>query len=129
MQPHERIEDEQTGPQPGDGLGEVAPIGLEVEAQRRRGDDLDIEIDEHCAGGDRRCRRGQALRGSSEFHAWGDSNLYLRRDGEELTLTVEHRAAPPSRPLVIELAQNGPALALEVVERARPVAVTIPLAR
>jgi hypothetical protein len=38
-------------------------------------------------------RAGQALRGSSEFHAWGDSNLYLRRDGNDLTLTVEHRAA------------------------------------
>src|SRR6266496_510861 len=24
-------------------------------------------------------RGGQALRGSSELHAWGDSNLYLRR--------------------------------------------------
>ena len=71
-------------------------------------------------------RAGQALRGSSEFHAWGDSNLYLRRDGEELTLTAEHRAAPSSRPLVVELVQNGPALALEAVERARPVAVATP---
>ena len=66
------------------------------------------------------------MRGSSEFHAWGDSNLYLRRDGEELTLTAEHRAAPSSRPLVVELVQNGPALALEAVERARPVAVATP---
>src|SRR5208337_150398 len=49
-----------------------------------------------------------------------------RRNGEELTLTVEHRAAPSSRPLVVELVQNGPALALEAVERARPVAVTPP---
>ncbi len=46
VQPHEGIEDEQTGPHPVDGLGEVAPVGLEVEAQRRRGDDLDIEIGE-----------------------------------------------------------------------------------
>ena len=53
-------------------------------------------------------------------------NLYLRRDGEELTLTAEHRAAPSSRPLVVELVQNGPALALEPVERARPVAVNTP---
>ena len=52
VQPHERIEDEQTGPQPVDGLGEVAPIDLEVEAQHRRGDDLDVEIGEHRAGGD-----------------------------------------------------------------------------
>ena len=51
VQPHEGIEDEQPGPQPVDGLGEVAPISVEVEAQRRRGDDLDIEIGEHNAGG------------------------------------------------------------------------------
>lgn len=43
--------------------------------------------------GGAKMRAGQALRGSSEFHAWGDSNLYLRRHGEQLTLTVEHRAA------------------------------------
>ena len=51
MQPHERIEDEQPGPQPVDGLGEAAPVGVEVEAQRRRGDDLDVEIGEPRAGG------------------------------------------------------------------------------
>jgi len=85
-----------------------------------------VVVVHHARKGGACVRAGQALRGSSEFHAWGDSNLYLRRDGEELTLTVEHRAAPSSRPLVIELAQNGPALALEVVERARPVAVTVP---
>ena len=64
-------------------------------------------------------RAGQALRGSSEFHAWGDSNLYLRRDGDgdQLSLAVEHRAAPPLGPMAVALAQRGPALALEVVDR------------
>jgi hypothetical protein len=57
------------------------------------------------------------LRGSSEFHAWGDSNLYLRRDGDDLSLSVEHRAAPSMTPITIELAQRGTALALEVVDR------------
>ena len=56
---------------------------------------------------------GQALRGSSEFHAWGDSNLYLRRLGNELALTVEHRAAPSIPTVTLELAQRGDALALE----------------
>src|SRR6266516_2652853 len=37
-------------------------------------------------------RPGQALRGSSELHGWGDSNLYLRRHRDQLSLTVEHRA-------------------------------------
>jgi hypothetical protein len=61
-----------------------------------------------------RIRAGQALRGSSEFHAWGDSNLYLRRLGNELTLTVEHRAAPSPPAVSLELTQQGEALALEV---------------
>ncbi len=39
---------------------------------------------------------GQGLRGSGDFHAWGDSNLYLRRLRGQLLLTVEHRAAPAS---------------------------------
>jgi hypothetical protein len=61
-----------------------------------------------------RMRAGQALRGSS--HAWGDSNLYLRRSGGELTLTVEHRAAPSPPPIGLELAQRGDALALEILQ-------------
>jgi RecA-family ATPase len=38
---------------------------------------------------------GHGLRGSSDLHAFGDSNLYLRRLGAEgpLELRVEHRAA------------------------------------
>ena len=67
----------------------------------------------------------KALRGSSEVHAWGDSNLYLRRDGGpreggDLSLSVEHRAAPSPKPIRIELAQRGDALALEVVEQREP---------
>lgn len=46
---------------------------------------------------------GQGLRGSSDLHAFGDSNLYLRRTGERLVLTVEHRAAPAARPMYLEL--------------------------
>ncbi|OYV74606.1 MAG: hypothetical protein B7Z66_15840, partial [Chromatiales bacterium 21-64-14] len=58
----------------------------------------------------------QALHGSSEFHAWGDSNLYLRRSGSELTLTVEHHAAPSPPMIKLELGQRGDALALEIVQ-------------
>jgi hypothetical protein len=61
-------------------------------------------------------RAGQALRGSSEFHAWGDSNLYLRRSGNELNLTVEHRAAPSPPNIALELAERGDALALKRVQ-------------
>ncbi|MBE7498977.1 MAG: AAA family ATPase [Verrucomicrobiales bacterium] len=45
-----------------------------------------------------RCSR-PALRGSSELHGWGDSNLYLRRQGSQLTLVTEHRAAPSRDPI------------------------------
>ena len=65
-------------------------------------------------------RAGQALRGSSEFHAWGDSNLYLRREGDTLTLTVEHRAAPSQKPMRIELVEAAEALALQVADRSEP---------
>jgi hypothetical protein len=105
--------------------GEVAPLLAYLrELQRRFG--VAVLVVHHAKKGAGGVRAGQALRGSSEFHAWGDSNLYLRRDGEELTLTVEHRAAASPRPLTIELTQHGLALALAVTERAMPSVVTAP---
>jgi AAA domain len=62
-------------------------------------------------------RPGQALRGSSELHGWGDSNLYLRRKGSQLTLSTEHRAAPSQDHIPLELSQSGPVVALTVVDR------------
>jgi len=61
-------------------------------------------------------RPGQALRGSSELHGWGDSNLYLRRKGSHLTLSTEHRAAPSRDHIPLQLIESGSALALRVVE-------------
>jgi AAA domain len=46
---------------------------------------------------------GQNLRGSGDLHAWGDSNLYLRRQQGNLTLTIEHRAAQAPEPLALRL--------------------------
>jgi hypothetical protein len=62
-------------------------------------------------------RGGQALRGSSELHAWGDSNLYLRRNGPLLNLSIEHRAAPGADRLQLTLKTNPPALALELMNQ------------
>ena len=53
VKPHEGIEDEQAWLEVGDGIGEVAPIGLEIEPERGGGDDLDIDIREVDAGGGR----------------------------------------------------------------------------
>jgi hypothetical protein len=102
--------------------GEVAPLLAYLrELQRRHG--MAVLVVHHARKGGA-VRAGQALRGSSEFHAWGDSNLYLRRTGDELSLAIEHRAAPSPKPVTIELAQRGDALALEVADRREPAAPT-----
>jgi hypothetical protein len=48
---------------------------------------------------------GHGLRGSSDLHAFGDTNLYLRRLGPDATLElrIEHRAAPCPPPLRLHL--------------------------
>jgi AAA domain len=90
--------------------GEVAPLLAYLhELQRRHA--MAVIIVHHAKKGGAHVRAGQALRGSSEFHAWGDSNLYLRRQAEDLILSVEHRAAPSIPPVSLELAQRGDALA------------------
>ena len=59
---------------------------------------------------------GQGLRGSSDLHAFGDSNLYLRRTSQRLLLSSEHRAAPASPPVYLELvATDAQTAHLEVV--------------
>src|SRR5438552_11125682 len=99
--------------------GEVAPLLAYLrELQRRH--HLAVLVVHHAKKGGARIRAGQALRGSSEFHAWGDSNLYLRRLANELTLTVEHRAAPSPPTVTLELTQRGEALALEVQTPSTP---------
>jgi hypothetical protein len=99
--------------------GEVAPLLAYLrELQRRHG--VAVVVVHHAKKGAGRIRAGQALRGSSEFHAWGDSNLYLRRNGDDLTLTAEHRAAPAMPTVTLELAQRANALALEVIEPHAP---------
>lgn len=60
-------------------------------------------------------RPGQALRGSSELHGWGDSNLYMRRRRSQLTLSTEHRAAPCVDHMPLELSEKGSALALRLL--------------
>lgn len=94
--------------------GEVAPLLAYLrELQRRH--QLAVVLVHHARKGAGKARAGQALRGSSEFHAWGDSNLYLRRRGEELTLDVEQRAAASSTGISLHLHGEGAALALELL--------------
>jgi len=91
---------------------EVAPLLAYLrELQRRFA--VAVTLVHHARKGADKARAGQALRGSSEFHAWGDSNLYLRRRSERLVLTIEHRAAAALADLAVALA-DGPGLALRV---------------
>lgn len=92
---------------------EVAPLLAYLrDLQRRFG--LALLVVHHARKGAGRARAGQALRGSSEFHAWTDSSLYLRRSDNALTLTIEHRAEPSHGPLPVQLVADGLALALSV---------------
>ena len=77
---------------------------------------LSVLLVHHARKGSNSSRPGQALRGSSELHGWGDSNLYMRRRGDELTLSTEHRAAPSRDHIPLELAQDGSALSLSLVD-------------
>jgi AAA domain len=96
---------------------EVAPL-LAYLRQLQREFATAVALVHHARKGAAHLRAGQALRGSSELHAWGDSNLYLRRRGDTLLLTVEHRAAPSSTGVALELRAHGEALALHVVDLA-----------
>jgi hypothetical protein len=78
---------------------------------------LAVMVVHHARKDSQSSRPGQALRGSSELHGWGDSNLYLRRKGSQLTLSTEHRAAPSHDHIPLQLAESASALALTVVER------------
>ena len=96
--------------------GEVAPL-LAYLRSLQRDFHTAVVIAHHARKGASHERGGQALRGSSDLHAWGDSNLYLRRHGKGLYLDIEHRAAPGADRLPLALMANPPALALEAVEQ------------
>jgi len=96
--------------------GEVAGL-LAYFRSLQRELDLSVVLVHHtrknAAGG---IAAGQGLRGSSDLHAFGDSNLYLRRTSQRLVLSSEHRAAPASPPVVLELiATDAQTTHLEVV--------------
>jgi AAA domain len=94
---------------------DVAPLLAYLrELQRRFA--LAVVLVHHARKGAGTVRGGQALRGSSELHAWGDSNLYLRRVDERLFLSIEHRAAPSRSGLPLALRGGGDALALAIVD-------------
>ncbi len=102
-------------------VADIAPIlGFLRDLQRRFGTAVLLV---HHARKSGATRPGQALRGSSELHAWGDSNLYLRRRDKQIVMTVEHRAAPGLTDIEVELADHGQGPALRL-RRAGPAEAT-----
>lgn len=97
---------------------EVVPILASLRNLQRRHKTAVVLV-HHARKGAGRMRAGQALRGSSELHAWGDSNLYLRRQDDRLLLSIEHRAAKTPDPLVLELSESQ-GLALRVLDEPSP---------
>ena len=96
---------------------EIAPIlGYLRELQREF--QTAVLLVHHVRKGSSKDRPGQALRGSSDMHGWGDSNLYLRRNRTHLLLSIEHRAAPSRNDIPLDLASDGESLALEVLDEA-----------
>ena len=61
----------------------------------------------HHASKKHRAQPGQALRGSSDLHAFGDSNAYLTRKNDRIVLTLEHRSAKPLDPFDVQLVSNN----------------------
>lgn len=65
-------------------------------------------------------RTGQALRGTSEFHAWADSSLFMRRTGGEFRLTSEHRSLPSDMNCSLKLSCDSEYPVLVIVKTAEP---------
>jgi hypothetical protein len=72
---------------------------------------------------------GQALRGSGDFRAWSDSNLYLKRHADTLQLVSEHRAAPAIDPFSLKLltGSDGSCPHLAVADNHPPADLAPPL--
>ncbi len=95
--------------------GTVAPLlGFLRSVQRRFG--TAVAVVHHTRKARGATRAGQSLRGSSDFHAWGDSNLYLVRHAEGPRLTIEHRSAPSYADLPLEVRHEGGRISLARVE-------------
>ena len=105
--------------------GQIAAL-LSFLRQLQRDYQLAVLVVHHARKDAGSTRPGQALRGSSELHGWGDSNLYLRRRGDALTLSTEHRAAPSRNHIPLKLTQSNSALALSVLDTKDPPSVRQP---
>ena len=95
----------------------------------QREHDLAVVVTHHARkNGPAGTQAGQGLRGSGDLHAWGDSNLYLRRSREALLLAIEHRAAAAPQPIALALIGDEDSVHLEIVDAAEDPATATDLA-
>jgi len=95
----------------------------------QRAQDVSILLVHHTSKRSR-ARQGQALRGSSDLHAWVDVGLYLTWRGERLELAVELRAAASPEPLEVALVKDDPrAVHLEVCSGGDPPSAALSLSQ
>jgi len=97
----------------------VAPL-LNVLRDLQRTYDCAVVLVHHARKGAGNLRAGQALRGSSELHAWLDASLFLRRKGERLRMWIEHRALPSAEPFSLRLDAQDDAVGLVIDEASPP---------
>lgn len=95
---------------------EVGPLLAYLRDLERRYE-VAILLVHHSRKGAAHTRGGQALRGSSEFHAWGDSNLYVRAKGSTVLLAIEHRTAASSTGTVLDVRISDGRVSLAVADR------------
>jgi len=70
-----------------------------------------VVVVHHTAKTRRSAIGGQDLRGSSDFYAWGDSNLFLQKQAENIyRLSGEHRAAPSPSAIRLQAIGDPPVL-------------------
>ena len=89
--------------------GEVSALLGYLRTLQRQHDVAVLVVHHARKNGGAGAQAGQSLRGSGDFHAWGDSNLYVRRQKDALVLTIEHRAAAAPDPLRLQLIANDDA--------------------
>ena len=89
--------------------GEVASVLAYLRSLQRALDVAVLVVHHARKNGAPSSSPGHALRGSTDFHAWGDATLYMQRRGdgrrgaETILLTIEHRCAPAPEPIALRL--------------------------
>jgi AAA domain len=94
--------------------GDVAAV-LGYLRELQRAHDLAVAVVHHARKNGGPASGGQSLRGSSDFFAWVDTALSLRRHRQHLVLSVEHRAAAAPEPKTLVLAGTEDDMHLSLV--------------